>query len=304
MLRFLGTALVAVSLVGVLADPAAGQVLKGRTVQARDGKPIPNVEVSLLSLDAKPLLTAVTDSTGWFTLRPPGAGAFLLRARHVAYLTATDTVQVQAREETLVEVRMGTHAIPLKPIVVLTHVGARALPLEEYRQRMQMNRSLGVGQFITRAQIEARKYAYVSDILSSIAGVVRQSSGAYQSTILLSGTRGTFCRPLFFLDGARLNEGNVPINVDNYVSPSDVEGIEVYSGTAQMPAAYYDPSQCGVVLIWTRRATRRASPALAGTDLQPAHGGHQLPEHLTDVLTPQLAILGLGLLVLFIHSFH
>jgi hypothetical protein len=41
--------------------------------------------------------------------------------------------------------------------------------------------------------------------------------------------------------------------LDQLVSPEEIEGIEIYESIARMPAEYAPVgSVCGVVLIWTR----------------------------------------------------
>jgi hypothetical protein len=65
-----------------------------------------------------------------------------------------------------------------------------------------------------------------------------------------------------YLDGSLVYQyGNTPpqplFNM-NDLAPSSIEGIEVYSSTSQVPAAYNRTSSgCGVVLIWTRISNRR-----------------------------------------------
>ena len=42
--------------------------------------------------------------------------------------------------------------------------------------------------------------------------------------------------------------------INNLVHPMDVIAVEVYRGPAETPGQYLDSnSQCGVILIWTRR---------------------------------------------------
>jgi hypothetical protein len=44
------------------------------------------------------------------------------------------------------------------------------------------------------------------------------------------------------------------VSVDDLVAPGAIEGIELYRGTATIPAEFLTPqARCGVVAIWTRR---------------------------------------------------
>ena len=54
------------------------------------------------------------------------------------------------------------------------------------------------------------------------------------------------CLATVYVDGMRIH----PREVDVFVMPGDLEGIEVYTGTAG-PVEYGMPS-CALVLLWTR----------------------------------------------------
>ncbi|MBL8987755.1 MAG: hypothetical protein JNJ80_15900, partial [Gemmatimonadetes bacterium] len=57
------------------------------------------------------------------------------------------------------------------------------------------------------------------------------------------------CGPTYFVDGqvARSFAESTPI--------SDVQGIEVYRGSAEVPAEFTgSDAMCGVIAIWTRAA--------------------------------------------------
>ena len=70
------------------------------------------------------------------------------------------------------------------------------------------------------------------------------------------------CATQIFVDGFLLNRrtgssrGAPPIDfrIDDVVSPSSIEGIEVYRGLSTVPAEFLNPdAECGVIAIWTRR---------------------------------------------------
>jgi hypothetical protein len=59
-----------------------------------------------------------------------------------------------------------------------------------------------------------------------------------------------YCPMLVLLNGVRLS-----LEFDLRMLPpaTDIAGIEIYSGPANMPAQFAGPdSQCGVMLIWTK----------------------------------------------------
>jgi hypothetical protein len=45
------------------------------------------------------------------------------------------------------------------------------------------------------------------------------------------------------------------IQVDDLVSPLDVEAVEVFRGLSSVPPEFLTPeARCGVIAIWTRRS--------------------------------------------------
>lgn len=63
-----------------------------------------------------------------------------------------------------------------------------------------------------------------------------------------SGT-GLTCPMAVYLDGIRLREGEL----DQFVKPLEVGGIEVYKGLASLPAEFGGfRNRCGAVVVWTK----------------------------------------------------
>jgi len=75
------------------------------------------------------------------------------------------------------------------------------------------------------------------------------------------GNRG--CPVVFYLDGIKLNAtaglgtelmGREKLEAVLRLSPSQIEGVEVYKGAAQLPAEFGgSDAECGVIAVWTRR---------------------------------------------------
>lgn len=111
----------------------------------------------------------------------------------------------------------------------------------------ERRRANGLGAFITRDEIRARGYMNMGDALRTIKGV-RVDCGAIECAIHM--TRASpGCYPTYYVDGklARSFAESTPI--------SDVQGIEVYRGAAEMPGEFTGAgAMCGVIAIWTRAA--------------------------------------------------
>ncbi len=144
------------------------------------------------------------------------------------------------------------------------------------------------GHFITRDEIERRAPRRVTDLLSAVPGVrlIPSSGGLSRSSVGLRGSilsQGGPCHPRVFVDGllvilgdARVRGTDVygfpeqeteanaaadpaersEIALDDFVEPNDVEAVEVYRRASEVPVQFGGMStatQCGVIVIWTRR---------------------------------------------------
>lgn len=111
----------------------------------------------------------------------------------------------------------------------------------------ERRRANGIGAYITRDEIRARGYMSMGDALRTIKGV-RVNCGVVECLIHMTRA-APGCYPTYYVDGrlARSFAESTPI--------SDVQGIEVYRGAAEMPGEFAgDGAMCGVISIWTRSA--------------------------------------------------
>lgn len=111
----------------------------------------------------------------------------------------------------------------------------------------ERRRQQGLGFYITRDDIKAKGYMNMGDALRTVQGV-RVDCGVVECSVrMVRSVAG--CFPTYFVDGhlARSFAESTPI--------SDVQGIEVYRGAAEMPGEYSGSgAMCGVIAIWTRAA--------------------------------------------------
>lgn len=111
----------------------------------------------------------------------------------------------------------------------------------------ERRRNTGIGAYITRDEIRARGYMSMGDALRTVKGV-RVNCGVVECLIHMTRA-APGCYPTYYVDGRRARSfaESTPI--------SDVQGIEVYRGAAEMPGEFTgDGAMCGVIAIWTRAA--------------------------------------------------
>lgn len=258
------------SLVGLMAlatwaaEPSLAQVaIGGRVLDDESGRPLVGARVLLLNRYQKVVGYSVTDDTGHFAFKPRHGSRMRLEARAVGYRPTVTPVlwMVGDREFASLEIRLAPNVVLLAPVEIV----AMSLPttspvLENVMQR----RSSGFGIQITRQDIQQRRPQQLSDMLIELPGVYARGtrgSGTGGRSIYMaravSGAGGAACPVQVFLDGMRATrEGpGGDVQVDDLVSPLDVEVVEVFRGMASIPPEFVtDYARCGVIAIWTRRA--------------------------------------------------
>lgn len=124
----------------------------------------------------------------------------------------------------------------------------------------QRRKSRGMGEFITREDIERQDPMRLSDMvhLRTGVGTVAYGDGSGRRHVEIS--RAAFledndvCRVQYWIDGVPFPGVN-RFEMDE-LSPQDVEAIEIYRGPSEIPPRFNRRgSQCGVVAVWTRDPT-------------------------------------------------
>lgn len=248
-----------------LTEPVGNFMLAGRVLFELDGSPIENAEVSILEL-AKTVHTA-TD--GAFLIREIPEGIHEISVRRLGYRQGRAWVNFGAAKTVERNFLIG-RATALDTIAVTAQ-----RTMVDFEERRQM----GLGQFVTRAQLEKYETLELPTILARLGmRFVRGGTATY-----LVGGRGgstSFTLQAQFCDRLRF-EGKEPeptqrcqcytqVYLDNMmlygasageavpdissIPVVAVEALEYYAGAAQAPVMFNRPnSHCGVLVIHTRR---------------------------------------------------
>jgi hypothetical protein len=215
---------------GVVSDPA--------------GSPIQDASVEVTSVAA----AAGTDQDGRFTVRnlEPLAGEIEILVRRIGYLPAKLRVGASALVD-WIRVTLDPTPAQLAPVEVSRPAMKLRAGFAEFRQR----RERGLGKYVTREEILARRASLTTDVLRTIPGVRVVGGRGLGGVRFQSSTnvRGD-CMPLIWLDGQA-----VPDMELNEIPLGDIEGIELYNGPSTVPMEFAPPSwteSCGAVVVWTR----------------------------------------------------
>ncbi len=254
-------AAVALAMGGV--TPSLAQVvLEGHVLDDASAQRLADARVLLLNRFDKGVAYAVTDDSGYFRFARRDNGWYRLEVRAVGYQKALTPFVwwMEDHAYAALEVRLAPNAVLLAPLEIVALSPRLTSPILE---NVEHRRTRGFGAQITRQAIEERHPARISDMLLELPGVfaTRRGSGASGRTIsmnrALPGPNGGACPVQVFLDGhlATRDRPGGDVQIDDLVSPLDVEVVEVFRGLGSVPPEFLNPeSRCGVIAIWTKRS--------------------------------------------------
>jgi hypothetical protein len=225
------------------ATPVSSQTHSGTIVgvvtSLPSRQPLGGARVEIAGTDRR----ATTDSTGSFRIGGLPGGSFTVEMRAIGYEAVAVAVSIVAG---------GTARLDLAftPIVVaLPGVSVDGSSLDPRDMRLQgfyQRKAAGFGRFITRQDIVDRDPRDSKELFRGIPGV-RVVGNRLQMTT--GQTRR--CVVQYFVDGLHMSQ--LASDVLAEFRPRDVEGIEIYRGPAETPAAFSrGGAECGTVVIWTR----------------------------------------------------
>ena len=224
--------------------------IRGQVSDLVTQRPLSAATIEVFDLDDDGALTwqGMSDSTGAFVGPRLVPSLYQIRAGALGYQSATHMVPLSGYGSVDLEIDLSPDALELEPLVVVTRRRS-ALELNGFYDR----RERGFGHSMNRAEIEARRAMLVTDLVRSIPGV-SVTPGYMGRGGILRMRNG--CVPDVILDGVRMTS---PVRLDDILHVSDLEGIEVYSGSTS--PMQYSHSSCGTVLAWTREpGSRGGSP--------------------------------------------
>ncbi|MFL5577083.1 MAG: TonB-dependent receptor [Gemmatimonadaceae bacterium] len=232
------------SAVAAPTDSAGERKLRGSarvagTVRDAGGRPVVRANVGVRGA----AVTTVTSETGTFALGGLPAGTRALEVRAIGYEPASVPVTLRSGASAAARVTLQRRADVLAPVTVLGKESRRTRDITGFLERSRT----GMGKYLTAEDIEKRNPIQLTDALRMTSGIQVRPNGFGYS---IQGRGG--CSPSVFIDGLPVYDG--ARDIDELVRPSEVAGIEVYSGSGSVPGQFATQSNgCGTVLIWTKR---------------------------------------------------
>lgn len=251
--------------VSLTLESAAGRgaAFSGVVLDDSTRRPIANAEVALPGLSR----SALTNDQGRFRLADIAPGDHQVVVRRIGY-GALDTRIGFVASRTLERRVILSRFTTLESVIVT----AERAGLPDFED----NRRMGLGHFMTRADLAQQKGRRLSDVIAQARGVRIVSgigSRAWVTTSrgtsslenmpivdradVLQGARQGTCYAQVYLDRALMYAGRdgEPLFDINTIAPEQIEAIEYYAGPSQTPLKYGAlNSTCGVLVIHTRRS--------------------------------------------------
>lgn len=228
------------------APRLSAQALQGRLRDDRNDRAVALAAVSAIGADSAVVASDTTRSDGSFRLVLPGAGRYRVRIEAEDYVpTLSNEVEVKERDTLRVSLRVAADHALEKALVVLGRNG-RSVVLES--AGFYDRRRMGPGLFFTRADLERRRALSLSDFLRNQPGIRAVNRGSGRVSVI-SGRGGVVCFPRIFVDGTPTSSQDI----DLVATPHDVEGMEVYRGSSEVPVQYTGMrTPCGAIVLWMR----------------------------------------------------
>jgi hypothetical protein len=232
----------------------------GTVVRLVSGQPIVGAHVSIPDGPE-----TRSNENGEWTLQNVPSGTRMLEIRAVGFYPDRRVIDVLA-DAPPVRVAMSTF------LAVLDTVRVKASRLLDPRYTgFQDRQRTGMGRYLSAVDIARRQPRSVSELLRRIPGIRLERFGTYVDTVAVdtSGTGsnpiGTtsdtrilvrasvkdWCFPTFFIDGHQVNTLTAE-EIDSWIRPEELAGIEVYSDASVPPQFRLALSGCGSILIWRK----------------------------------------------------
>ena len=228
------------------------------TVVDSSGAPVPYANIIATGSTRR----IAADANGKFRLSMDSSAKRVIAVRRVGYHPLS--INLEPWPDSSIRVILAAATRTLSTITVEVE-RSQSLAIHGFYERISdVERGINHGFFITPEEIEGRKGARLTDLVSALPAVrikrVGATRGRYSRTGWeIQGLDG--CQMTVYVDGVRFQNLNTPIHgmdsnqlfINDLVPTSTISGIEVYPRSVTAPPRYQSLNGlCGVVLIWTK----------------------------------------------------
>ena len=206
------------------------------------GTGVAGAEITLYKSDK---VRAISGDSGEFRITGIEPGTVVFNVRRIGFEPASFTAVLRPGKVQRAKFALTPTAQAL-PTVAVSDTASKTHWLDDFNRRLSTNH----GTFITRAQIEHRGARTGTDIVRQVPGIrlVPRRGGVGFQVLMTRGDGPRPCVPQMFVH-------NMPYSgtLEDFTA-DDVEAVEVYTGTSEVPAELDKAGRgiCGAIVVWTR----------------------------------------------------
>lgn len=261
-LRIRASRLASVALsASVLALPVSGQAVRGVVVERDSYEPVNLGTVVMVTAEGDTVGSALTDDSGFFSIRAERGGRFYLVASALGYRAIrSERFEVEDGGDKVVQLSMSPAPIPVQGVLVEGEASSPPEVFELVANGFYDRMMLGRGEFLTPQDIAAADVPYTPQLFRELALVrldppVDRKGGPWNDQVMMRNVtlRGV-CQPTLYVDGlwVELMPGE---GLNDLVPKETLEAVEVYHALNAPPQylrkTAYLSDGCGVILFWT-----------------------------------------------------
>lgn len=229
----------------LLMESSATGRLIGLVQDARTNRPVAAVAVSLGGR-----MVAETNRNGQFILSGVPVGIHELSARQLGYGPLVHPVVVSKGVTTDLELGLVPEPLEMEPLVAMV-TRSRRLEIKGFYERKFWGERIGGSTFYTAEDIERRRPLRISHMIAEEPSMRLACSGRRCRLVSTRASRGFGGRPCLvsvYLDGISVGR-----DLDEFVKPIEIAGVEIYRGASSLAAEFGGSTgRCGAVAVWTK----------------------------------------------------
>ncbi|MYI46621.1 MAG: carboxypeptidase regulatory-like domain-containing protein [Gemmatimonadetes bacterium] len=211
-----------------VTESGSGRLMEGATVSLPGGR------------------ARMTDRQGWVEFRGLAGPVAEITVRNLGYEPHAQPVSLRAGRTTVIEVAMAIDALVLRPI----EVRAQSTFLERQGVYWRIDRGWP-DRLLTSEELVERADPRLADAFRNLFPGIRPDYHGHLTFLV----NHLGCRIPVYMDGQPLGSDVRGLNIDD-IRPEELELAEFYEA-GRIPARFGGVSECGLVLLWSRRRAGR-----------------------------------------------
>lgn len=214
--------------------------ISGTVIAAVGGKPLGGAVIRITDGPQ-----TRSNERGEWSISSAPVGTRTLEIRAIGYYPVLRHVDVVAGAAP-VRIAMST----MRAVLDTVRISA-ARVYDRHMSGFETRRKSSLGRYLTAADVMRHRPIVTSDLFRRIPGMYLERGALGETQITVRGMVSDRCTPAVYIDDHYMRNLSAE-DIDDYVRPENIMGIEVYTGTMVPPQFQPGLSACGSIVIWTK----------------------------------------------------